>query len=84
MFESVGEAVAAHRAAAVAHLHALDHHDQSAASAVRDRIHDVVTYLRAHHCADLIFPLTMERATTRGDPDEHDRYRALVDTLLNR
>lgn len=82
MFDDVGVAVVAFRAAYRAHHAARAVVDFDGMVAAADRIREVTDYLRSQHRAELIFPLTMEWATEGRDPVEHARYRDEVDKLL--
>ena len=81
MFDSVADAVRAHREAALAHHRARDGDDHAGMDAATERIRAVSDYLRANRRPDLIFPLTMEWVTEGRDEAEHARYRAVVDEL---
>lgn len=81
MFDSVGEAVEAHRAAAAGHHRARDRLDFAGMDAAAEHVRAVCDYLRAARRSELIFPLTMEWVTAGRDAAEHARYRALVDAL---
>jgi hypothetical protein len=82
VFDSVADAVRAHRDAAAAHHRARDRRDGAGMDAAAERIRAVTDYLRANRAPDLIFPLAMEWATAGRDDVAHARYREVVAQLL--
>ena len=82
MFDSIPEAVRAHRAAAVEHHRARDRGDHAGMDAAVARIRQVTEYLRGNRRPDLIQPLTMEWVTEGRDEAAHAHHRCEVDRLL--
>jgi hypothetical protein len=78
MFDSLGEAVAAYRAADTERWAAV-----RVEAAALERTHVVIEALRAGGHLELIRLLAMESATG-GSPKAHARYAAEVDTLVER
>lgn len=83
MFDNLAEAVAAYRDAATMHRRAARRGEYTEMDAAAEQIRSVCGHLRARRRPDLIFPLTMEWVTLDRDPAEHERYRQLVERLLD-
>ncbi|MEJ3657589.1 hypothetical protein WEH80_31970 [Actinomycetes bacterium KLBMP 9759] len=84
MFDTIEEAVQAHRNAAAAHHNARAEHDNPGMDAAIARIRTVEEFLRSRGRHDLIQPLTMEWVTEGGSEAEHRHYQRLVNHLLGR